>query len=52
MRFHRAVVSVIVRVARRACERAGTRYVALAGGVFMNRLAARRAVANGVERRD
>jgi hydrogenase maturation protein HypF len=37
-RFHRAVVGCIVRVGLRAAERAGTRYVALAGGVFMNRL--------------
>ena len=37
-RFHRAVVGCIVRVGLRAAERGGTRYVALAGGVFMNRL--------------
>jgi len=38
MRFHRAVVGCIVRVGRVATTRAGTHYVALAGGVFMNRL--------------
>ena len=38
MRFHRAVVGCIVRVGEIATKRAGTRYVALAGGVFMNRL--------------
>jgi len=38
MRFHRAVVGCIVRVGHIATERAGTRHVALAGGVFMNRL--------------
>ena len=38
MRFHRAVVGCIVRLGLLAGERAGTRYVALAGGVFMNRL--------------
>ena len=38
MRFHRAVVECIVRVGEIAAEGAGTRYVALAGGVFMNRL--------------
>ncbi len=37
-RFHRAVVECIVRVGQTAAERAGTRYVALGGGVFMNRL--------------
>ncbi len=38
MRFHRAVVGCIVRLGLLAGERANTRYVALAGGVFMNRL--------------
>ena len=38
MRFHRAVVECIVRVGKVAAESAGTRFVALAGGVFMNRL--------------
>ena len=38
MRFHRAVVECIVRVGEAATESAGTRHVALAGGVFMNRL--------------
>jgi len=38
MRFHRAVVECIVRVGKVAARSAGTRYVALAGGVFMNRL--------------
>jgi len=37
-RFHRAVVACIVSVGKAATERAGTHYVALAGGVFMNRL--------------
>jgi hydrogenase maturation protein HypF len=37
-RFHNAVVNAIVAVAAQASKRAGTRYVALAGGVFMNRL--------------
>jgi hydrogenase maturation protein HypF len=37
-RFHRAVVDVTVEVARRAADAAGTRTVAVAGGVFMNRL--------------
>ena len=38
VRFHRAVVGCIVHLGLKAAERAGTRYVALAGGVFMNRL--------------
>ena len=38
MRFHRAVVACIVGVSGVAAERAGTHHVALAGGVFMNRL--------------
>ena len=38
MRFHRAVVGCIVRVGALAARQAGTRHVALAGGVFMNRL--------------
>jgi len=38
MRFHRAVVNAIVAVGSEACSRAGTGYVALSGGVFMNRL--------------
>jgi hydrogenase maturation protein HypF len=38
MRFHRAVVGCIVRVSEIATKRAGTQYVALAGGVFLNRL--------------
>jgi hydrogenase maturation protein HypF len=37
-RFHNAVVAMSLEVASRACERAGVRRVALAGGVFMNRL--------------
>ena len=37
-RFHQAVVECIVRVGKAAAERGGTRYVALGGGVFMNRL--------------
>jgi len=37
-RFHRAVVGCIVRVGILATRRAGTHHVALAGGVFMNRL--------------
>ena len=37
-RFHRAVVDATVAVAQRAAEAAGTRRVALSGGVFMNRL--------------
>ena len=44
MRFHRAVVGCIVRVGGVAATRAGTRYVALAGGVFMNRLVLGQAV--------
>ena len=38
MRFHRAVVRCIVRVCEAATQSAGTDYVALAGGVFMNRI--------------
>jgi len=38
MRFHRAVVGCIVRVGTVAAGHVGTRHVALAGGVFMNRL--------------
>ncbi len=38
MRFHRAVVGCIVRVGALAAGQVGTRHVALAGGVFMNRL--------------
>jgi hydrogenase maturation protein HypF len=37
-KFHNAVVRMSIEVASRACERAGVRKVALAGGVFMNRL--------------
>jgi hydrogenase maturation protein HypF len=37
-RFHQAVVGCIVRLGLLASRRTGTRYVALAGGVFMNRL--------------
>jgi hydrogenase maturation protein HypF len=37
-RFHRAVVGAIVEVAARASAETGSRDVALAGGVFMNRL--------------
>jgi hydrogenase maturation protein HypF len=38
MRFHRAVVGCIVHLGLLAGESAGTRHVALAGGVFMNRI--------------
>lgn len=38
MRFHRAVVDVIVRRGTELAERTGTRHVALGGGVFMNRI--------------
>ena len=38
MRFHRAVIRCIVEVGSVAASRAGTRHVALAGGVFMNRI--------------
>jgi len=38
IRFHRAVVACIVRVGMVATKRAGTHHVALAGGVFMNRI--------------
>lgn len=37
-RFHRAVVGCIVAIGKGATQRAGTRYVALGGGVFMNRI--------------
>ncbi|HSK47260.1 MAG TPA: carbamoyltransferase HypF [Coriobacteriia bacterium] len=37
-RFHRAVVGCIVSVCMAATQSAGTHYVALAGGVFMNRI--------------
>jgi hydrogenase maturation protein HypF len=37
-RFHRAVVGAIVRVARSAAAETGSPDVALAGGVFLNRL--------------
>jgi hydrogenase maturation protein HypF len=37
-RFHNAVVAVTVEIASHACARAGVRHVALAGGVFMNRI--------------
>ncbi|MBA4370684.1 MAG: carbamoyltransferase HypF, partial [Coriobacteriaceae bacterium] len=37
-RFHRAVVDAIVAVASAAADRTGIRTVAVAGGVFMNRL--------------
>ncbi len=38
MRFHRALIRAIVEVSSIAASRAGTRKVALAGGVFMNRI--------------
>jgi hydrogenase maturation protein HypF len=38
MRFHRAVAESIVAVASEASKAVGTRHVALAGGVFMNRI--------------
>lgn len=38
MRFHRAVVHAIVELGSISTRRTGTRHVALAGGVFMNRL--------------
>ncbi|PKQ16391.1 MAG: hydrogenase maturation protein HypF [Actinobacteria bacterium HGW-Actinobacteria-7] len=38
MRFHRAVVACVVAVSEVVATRLGTRKVALAGGVFMNRL--------------
>ena len=38
MRFHRGVVRCIVRVCETAARVVGTKYVALAGGVFMNRI--------------
>ncbi len=38
MRFHRAVIDVTVDVAARAAAAAGTKHVALSGGVFMNRI--------------
>jgi hydrogenase maturation protein HypF len=37
-RFHNAVVEMTIEVAVRACEQTGARHVALAGGVFMNRI--------------
>jgi hydrogenase maturation protein HypF len=37
-RFHRAVVTCVVEVSKAVSVRTGTRNVALAGGVFMNRL--------------
>jgi hydrogenase maturation protein HypF len=37
-RFHRAVVKCIVAVSESVADRAGSTRVALAGGVFMNRL--------------
>ncbi|HET6352193.1 MAG TPA: carbamoyltransferase HypF [Coriobacteriia bacterium] len=45
MRFHRAVVGCIVTLGTVATQRAGTQHVALAGGVFMNRLVLGEAVA-------
>ena len=41
MRFHRAVVDVVVDVCMRLAPQLGTRHVALSGGVFMNRLLVR-----------
>ncbi len=38
MRFHRAVVGAIVRVCRKAAAETGSPDVALAGGVFLNRI--------------
>lgn len=38
MRFHRALIRAIVEVSSVVTSRSGTRYVALAGGVFMNRI--------------
>lgn len=40
-RFHRAVVDVVVRACARLAPELGVRHVALAGGVFMNRLVVR-----------
>jgi hydrogenase maturation protein HypF len=37
-RFHRAVADMIVEMGRRAARAAGVTHVAMAGGVFMNRL--------------
>lgn len=37
MRFHRAVINVIVELGKELTQRAGTHYVAMGGGVFMNR---------------
>ena len=37
-RFHRAVQECIVRTSERFSDEAGTRHVALCGGVFMNRV--------------
>ena len=45
MRFHRAVVGCIVRVGELASQRVGAPYVALAGGVFLNRIVLGEAVA-------
>jgi hydrogenase maturation protein HypF len=44
MRFHRAVALCIVRVSKAAARNAGTTDVALAGGVFMNRIVTQQAV--------
>jgi len=41
MRFHRAVVSAVVAVCARLAPDLGVSHVALAGGVFMNRLVVR-----------
>ena len=38
MRFHRAIVRCIVNVSEASAQRIDTGYVALAGGVFMNRI--------------
>lgn len=40
-RFHRAVIDAVVRVSTHLAPRLGVRHVALAGGVFMNRLLVR-----------
>ncbi len=51
IRFHRAVVACIVSTSESAADRVDTRCIALAGGVFMNRLvlggAVERLVQNG-----
>lgn len=44
MRFHRAVALCIVRVSKAAARHAGTTDVALAGGVFMNRIVTGQAI--------